>query len=87
MNVHDASSMPTAHIYVLFDTAKGEAELTAECPAGGAIVIEPLMGALSKRLIDCECGVTMDIVSEDLRQLRSMAAQFQRVVDDVIRSN
>jgi hypothetical protein len=37
-----------------------------------------------KRFIGYECGV---MFPEDVRHLRSMAAQFQRVIDDIIGFN
>lgn len=79
--------MPNAHLHLLLDTAKSEAELMAECPSCGAITIESLQGAWSKRFIACECGVTMEVVAEDLRQLRAMASQYQATIDQLIGAN
>ena len=79
--------MPNAHLHLLLDAAKNEAELMAECPACGIIAIESFTSAWSKKFIACECGVTMEVAAEDLRQLRTMAAQYQRVIDDIVGAN
>jgi len=79
--------MQTAHLHLLLDGAKSAAELMAECPSCGTITIESLQGAWSKRFIACECGVTMEVVAEDLRQLRAMAIQYQQEIELMIGTN
>jgi hypothetical protein len=76
-----------AHIHLLLDANESEAQLMAECPACGAIAIETLIVAWQKRFISCECGVTMEIVPEQLRQLRAMAVEYQRKIDEIIGAN
>ena len=79
--------MPGAHIHLLLDASKSEAELLAECPSCGAMAIESLVSAWRKRFMVCECGVTMEVVAEDLRQLRVMAADYSRLIDELVGTN
>ena len=64
--------MPNAHIHLRLDASKDDAELMAECPSCGPIVIDSLTGAWSRRFIACEFGVTMEVIAEELRQLRAL---------------
>jgi hypothetical protein len=79
--------MPAAHVHLLLDANKYEGELMAECPSCGSITIESLASAWAKRFITCECGLSIEIVPEQLRQLRFMAADYQRRIDDLIGGN
>lgn len=79
--------MPKAHVHALLDAGKGEAELMAECPVCGAVAIEAFTLVWSNRFISCECGLTLEVVLQDLRQLRTMAVEFQRAIDKVVGSN
>ena len=79
--------MPNAHIHLLLDASKDDAELTAECPSCGSIVIDSLSGAWSRRFIACECGVTMEVIAEELRQLRALAIQSQHAIEKLVGTN
>ena len=79
--------MAVAHIHLLLDANKTEGELMAECPSCGAITLEGLAIAWSKRFIVCECGLSIEIVLEHLRQLRAMAAEYQHRIDALIGGN
>jgi transcription elongation factor Elf1 len=79
--------MPIAHVHLLLDANKYEGELMAECPSCGAITLEALVSAWSKRFIVCECGLSIEIIPEHLRQLRAMAAQYQHKIDELIGGN
>jgi hypothetical protein len=79
--------MSNAHIHLLLDASEDDAELVAECPSCGSIAIDSLTGAWSKRFIACECGVTMEVVAEELRQLRALAIQYQHAIEKLIKTN
>jgi hypothetical protein len=79
--------MPNAHIHLLLDASKDAAELMAECPSCGSIVIESLNMAWARRFIACECGVTLEVVAEDLRHLRALAIQYQQVIEQLVGTN
>jgi hypothetical protein len=79
--------MPHAHVHLLLDINKAEGELWAECPSCGSITFETLETAWSKRFIACECGLIIEVVAEHLRQLRAMATDYQRRIDELIGQN
>jgi hypothetical protein len=79
--------MATAHLHLLIDANKSEAELMAECPACGAIAFEGVDSAWAKRFIVCECGIRIEVIAEQLRQLRILAADYQRRIDHLIGTN
>jgi uncharacterized heparinase superfamily protein len=79
--------MAHAHIHLLLDANKPEAEFMAECPSCGAITIESAIVAWKKRFIVCECGISIEIAAEHLRRLRLMAAEFQFTIDELIGAN
>ena len=79
--------MVAAHIHLLLDANKYEGELMAECPSCGVITIEALEKAWSKRFIVCECGLSLEVLPEALRQLRVLAVAYQHKIDDLIGSN
>jgi len=79
--------MSGAHIHLLLDAGKNEGELMAECPSCGAITLEEIVRAWEKRSIVCECGISIEIEAEQLRQLRFMAAQYQQKIDELIGTN
>ena len=79
--------MVAAHIHLLLDANKSAGELMAECPSCGVITLETLQRAWAKRFIACECGISMEIVPEQLRQLKALAAGFEQQIDELIGRN
>jgi hypothetical protein len=79
--------MLVAHVHLLLDVNKPEGDLLAECPSCGAITFEKLASAWSKRFIVCECGLSIEVVPEHLRQLRALAVQYQQEIDGLIGAN
>lgn len=79
--------MPVAHVHLLLDANKAKGELMAECPSCGAITIEGLVAAWTKRFIVCECGLSIEIVPDQLRELRAMAAEYLIKIDELIGKN
>lgn len=79
--------MPFAHLHLLLDANKYDGELMAERPSCGAITLEALVTAWTKRFIVCECGLSIEIIPEQLRQLRAMTAEYQQKFDELIGKN
>ena len=59
----------------------------AECPSCGSIVLDSLTEAWARRFIVCECGVMMEVIAEDLRQLRALAIQYQQTIEKLVGTN